>query len=387
MFARSGHLNSRRPAMHRLSVVTICISLCSAFLVACSDREPVRIGMVAGISGRVADLGVAGRNGVTLAVEEQNARGGILGRRIELVVIDDEQKPAKALQALDELLAKKVELIVGPMTSSMAAVMLPRINKASAILLSPTVTSSTLTGIDDNFFRVCGDTGDYGQKVAEFLFRNQNRRTASVIFDSSNREYAEAWLADFRRRFEELGGKIHMIEHFTTSAETGFLEPVRRLLASKPDILMVIANSVDSGLICQQARKTNPVQAIALSEWSATERFIELAGNSAEGAIVSQFFNRESKSPEYLAFLGSYRKRFSSQEPGFAAVGAYDAAKIAIEAISKRNSGESIKQTLLRIGNFNGLQQKISIDAFGDVKRPTFISVVNNGKYRTLGQE
>lgn len=373
--------------MYRLSVATACIALCSVLLVACTEREPVRIGMVAGISGRVADLGVAGRNGATLAIEEQNARGGIKGRRIELVVLDDEQKPEKALQAVDELLVKNVELIIGPMTSSMAAVMLPRINKSSTILISPTVTSSALTGLDDNLFRVCEDTGEYGRKVAEFLFRRQNRRTAAVIFDIGNREYTEAWFADFRRRFEELGGKIRMVEHFSSSAETGFFEPVRRLLASKPDVLMIIANSVDSGVICQQVRKINPGQAIALSEWSATERFIELAGNSAEGAIVSQFFNRESKSPEYLAFLQSYRKRFSGQEPGFAAVGSYDAARIALEAISKRNSGENIKQVLLRVGTFNGLQQKITIDAFGDVKRPTFISVVNNGKYRTLEQE
>jgi len=112
--------------------------------------------------------------------------------------------------------------------------------------------------------------------------------------------------------------------------------------------------------------------------------FIELAGGAAEGAFVSQFFDRNNNKPGYQQFRTAYRKRFGNQEPGFAALSGYDAVMAAIEALEKRTAGETLKQALLRIGRFSGAQQDFVIDRFGDAVRPTFIAVVRNGSYHTL---
>lgn len=370
--------------MSRLTLLAITTLLFGCLLAACSRKEPVRIGMMAGMSGRVADLGIAGRNGVMLAVEERNAAGGLGGRPIELLVRDDEQNPDVAGKAVEELLASRVEVIVGPMTSSIATAVLPRINASGVILVSPTVTSSALAGKDDNFFRVCGDTRAYAEKTADFQYLKWNRRSVAAIYDLDNRAYSEVWLGEFTARFEKHGGKVMKTHGFHSGASPAFLEPVRRMLAVKPDLMLVIANSVDAGVVCQHIRKLAPTQAIALSEWPSTERFVELAGAAAEGAFVSQFFNRESTSPRYRSFRDAYLARFGGQEPGFAAIAGYDAARVAFEALEKRRQGETLKQALLRIGRFNGVQQEFAIDRFGDASRPTFISVVRDGRYRTL---
>ena len=372
-------------AMDRVIARLAFMMVCGMLLVAgCSAKEPVKIGFIGGMSGRVADLGVAGRNGAVLAIEQKNAAGGINGRKLELLVRDDEQKPEVAGKVVAELLAQKVELIIGPMTSSMAFAILPQIEASQTILLSPTVTSSALSGKDDHFLRVCGNTRDYAEKSADFQYRQQNRRTVAAVYDLNNREYSEMWMNEFRARFEKNGGRMQKAVGFHSGASTVFQELVRDLLSEKPDLALVIANSVDAGLIVQQIRKLAPKQAIALSEWPSTERFIELAGGAAEGAFVSQFFDRNNNKPGYQQFRTAYRKRFGGQEPGFAALSGHDAAMAAIEALEKRTAGEPLKQALLRIGRFSGAQQEFVIDRFGDAVRPTFIAVVRNGSYHTL---
>lgn len=371
--------------MYRVSAPLALIMLCVLFLLAgCTAQEPLKIGFVGGMSGRVADLGTSGRNGVVLAIEQKNESGGISGRRLELLVRDDAQSQDAADRVAAELLEQNVELIIGPMTSSVAAAMLPKINASKTILLSPTVTSSSLTGKDDNFLRVCGNTRDYAEKSADFQYRKQKKRTVAAIYDLNNRAYSEAWLREFSTRFEKNGGKMQKAVGFHSGASTAFLELVRDLLSGKPDLALVIANSVDAGLIVQQIRKLTPKQSVVLSEWPSTERFIELAGGAAEGAFVSQFFNRDSGRASYKQFRDAYRKRFGGQEPGFAALAGYDATRAAIEGLEKRTAGETLKQTLLRIGRFSGAQQEFVIDRFGDAVRPAFIAVVRNGSYQTL---
>lgn len=373
--------------MERVHLIVRHLALLCCFVLSagCAEKEPVRIGMVAGLSGRVADLGVSGRNGAILAIEQQNQNGGIKGRKIELLVRDDEQNPDTAKKAVAELIGQNVELIIGPMTSSMATAVLPQINASGTILLSPTVTSSSFTGKDDNFLRVCGDTRSYSEKAADFQYLNQNKRTFAAIYDLGNRAYTEVWLKEFRERFEKQGGKTVAMVSFTSGGANTFIDAIRNMRDKRPELAVVIANSVDAGVICQQIRKLAPQQTIALAEWASTERFIELAGQAAEGVYVAQFFDRQSKNPRFTAFREAYLKRFGGKEPGFAELAGYDAALVAIEGLEKRSSGESIKQTLLRIGKFSGTQHEITLDRFGDAMRPTFISVVRNGAYHNLG--
>jgi len=96
----------------------------------------VRIGFLAGLSGRVADLGIGGRNGAILAVEMRNRQGGINGRPVELIAEDDQQDAELARHAASRLLASKVEVVIGPMTSTMALAIAP--------WLWPSCRSSTL---------------------------------------------------------------------------------------------------------------------------------------------------------------------------------------------------------------------------------------------------
>jgi len=357
--------------------------LLSLIVASCTKSEPVRIGFLAGISGRVADLGVAGRNGAMLAVEQINSRGGVNGRQLELMIRDDEQNPATAKKAVSELVDRKIELIIGPMTSSIAMAILPQINSSETILLSPTVTTTALTGKDDNFLRVIDDTRQYATKSARYQYQRLRHHTVCAIYDQSNGAYSESWLKDFNQEFERLGGKVLQPRPFRSGGDVAYSELSREVLAGHPELVLVISNAMDAALIYQQVKKISPHVALVASEWAATERFIELAGSAAEGAVVSQFINRNDSSPRYKAFVAAYKARFGL-EPGFAGLAGYDAAQVAIEALIQRKSGESLKQAIIRIASFQGAQQQILINRFGDASRASYITEVRNGSFHTL---
>ena len=115
-------------------------------LVSCKNNEPVKIGFVAGLSGRNGDLGTAGRDGALLAVDAINAAGGVNGRKIELVIKDDKSDPEQGKLVVGELVKVGVSAIVGPMTSSLAEAMVPLVDRAKIATVSPTVSSVSFNG-------------------------------------------------------------------------------------------------------------------------------------------------------------------------------------------------------------------------------------------------
>jgi branched-chain amino acid transport system substrate-binding protein len=349
---------------------------------ACKKKEPLQIGFIGGLTGKVADLGIAGRNGALLAIEQQNASGGIHGSQLELVVRDDEQNPDTARKVAADLITRNIELIIGPMTSSVAMAIMPQINASKSILLSPTVTTTELSDKDDNFLRAVAATTGYAIKSAHYQYEKLGSRTVAVTYDSGNKSYTESWLNEFEKAFTALGGKVILKKSFQSSKDISFQAITDELLASKADTFLIITNAVDSALLCQQLRSRDHKRHIAMSEWAATERFIELAGTAADGVVVSQFFDRTDTSQRYRDFLAAYRSRFN-QEPGFAGVAGYDSALIAIQALGARRPGEPLKNTIINTGRFQGVQQLLDINRYGDANRNTFISVIQNGQYRT----
>ncbi len=363
----------------------ICLMIIGLALgfTSCGREEPIRIGFIAGLSGRVADLGVAGRNGVILAIDQKNAQGGIKGRNLELIVRDDQQNPDTAQRMVKELLDLKVDLIIGPMTSSMAMATVSLVNDSKIYMVSPTASTTALSNKDDHLLRVISSTNAYAIKSALYQFDNLGRRKAVVIYDSRNKSYTQDWLNHFKTTFENLGGSIVKSTSFHSGSDVSFYGPVKELLESDPDLFLIITNAVDAALICQQVRKLDQKLSIAMAEWASTERFIELGGTAAEGVYVSQFLDRNDTSAPYQNFRNTFHERFG-REPGFAGLAGYDTGLVIIEALSRQKKDETIKEAIIQKKSFQGLQQVITINRFGDADRTTFITKIKNGQYVTL---
>ncbi len=355
-----------------------------ALLVGCGPEEPIRIGFVAGTSGRVADLGISGRDAVQLLLDQVNADGGIRGRRIQLVARDDCQDPDTARKVVRELAEEGVEAIVGPMTSDMAWAVTPILNELRILGVSPTVSSEKLSGLDDYFFRITATTRENAGKSAAYHVRNRIFHHVAAAYDLNNEIYSENWLKNFQAAFTLPGNQLSTALGFRANDEMSFSNLADDLLSSNPNGILIIANSMDAALLCQQIRKRNTQVHITLSDWGATERLLELGGKAVEGVTVLQTFTRANSSPAYLAFRKTYIDRYG-REPGFPGVYAHDAASVVFEALRRQHPGASLKDTVLAVRTFQSLQNEVTFDRFGDIERShASISVVRDGRFVVL---
>jgi branched-chain amino acid transport system substrate-binding protein len=269
------------------------------------------------------------------------------------------------------------------MTSSMALAIVPLLNEARLVAVSPTVTTTELSGKDDYFIRVLPDTHTYAPKSARFHFERRGLRRAALIYETGNRSYTVSWLNGFRKTFEELGGRIVAVSSFHSSENSAFSPIVRDTLRHKPDLVVLVCGAVDAALLCQQIRKSAPRLTISVSEWGSTERFIELGGAAVEGVYFAQFFDHGNTTQRFLNFLTAYRNRFG-QDPGFSGLAGYDAATVVLDALAGRKKQVPLKNTILAVGVYQGAQNTISLNRFGDTDGTTFITVVRNGRFVTL---
>ena len=372
-----------RKAVHcsLLPAASFCL-LVLLLLPACTKEDPpLKIGFIGGLTGRVAGLGVAGRDAALLAVEERNAAGGINGRRIELVSVDDKQDAAVAREVVANLITKDVVAIIGPMTSSMAAVVQPLINQAQIVMVSPTVTSNQFNDQDDYFFRMTMPLKVNAAKQAEDALR-KGLKTFAVSVDMGNAAYTEDILASFQKPFEAGGGRIVCVERFKSGKEGGFLPLAERLLKEKPDALLLVSGAMDTALIAQQVRKLGSTVPLFASEWAFTSDVINFGGTAIDGLQSYVTYNPASQASPHLKFLADFEKRFG-YKPSFAAVLAYESATYLFAGLEHNPRREGLKTALGSIGSLQGLQGRVSINRFGDPDRATFLAQIRNGQFVT----
>ncbi len=357
-------------------------ALVVCLLLGCSPDKPIRIGFIGGLSDRASDTGEAGRNGLVLAVEQRNQVGGVHGRHIDIVVQDDAQDPVKALAAIHALVAAHVDAVVGPFTSSVAAVVVPVVNQARIATISPTVTSGDFVGLDDYFIRINRTTRDNAMDYARLLYQRGQRRVAAA-YDARNLSYSDSWRKEFRAAFTARGGQLVAEVAFESQADTGFGDIVQKMLAAQPDSLLFIASAIDVGRLAQQAEKRVPNMPVSASEWAASESLIELGGQAVEDLLIAQTYNRDDTAVRYRRFHDAYLARFA-REPGFSSIAAYDATTVLLQAMDRQERGETVTQAILKYGPFEGLQQSIQFDRFGDTPRKVFFTEVHGGKFVLL---
>ncbi len=361
--------------------VILCI-LGLAALQGCSDQTPIQVGFIAGTSGRVADLGIDGRNGAILATEQLNAAGGINGRTVELIIRDDQQNTELAQRHTQEFIDLQVEAIIGPMTSAMAMVAEPIATQAETLMIGATITTNQLSGKDDYFFRTLPATNYLAAHIAQFQL-NRQIESFAIALDSRNLAYTKDWSDDFIAVVKQGGGQIKRIIHFESSENAPFSDIAKQLLEDNPAGVILICNSVDAALLAQNIRKLDKKVSLAASEWAGTERLIQLGGKSVEGLAVDQFMDRSSTLASFQNFSQQYLDRFNKQ-PGFAALTTYNATRVLFETLNQQHDNETLKQTLLRVKRFTGVQEPIIFDAYGDTRVRTYTTLVTDGQFRVV---
>lgn len=347
-------------------------------LVACGKPAPIRVGFVGELTGNSADLGEASRNGVMLAIDQVNQRGGVDGRLIELVIRDTGTQADSARAAAQELVKSEVVAVIGTTTTVMTKAIMPTLEAAKVVQISPTASATDLYGKDDYLFRINWTTRDNAAVFAKAALAQGHKRVAGML-NQGNRAFSERWFADFSEIFKAGGGDISTTTLFESTGEH-LPDQVATTLASQPDALIFVANAADSARLAQIVRKQHAHVPLMASEWAMTDQLIELGGRATEGLVSVAQFDRDDPTPVFVDFRQRYVKRFG-REPAFASVLAHDAATVLVDALTRRQGNMPIKDALIQLGPFNGLQEPIQFNATGDTQRHVHITRIENGKY------
>lgn len=351
----------------------------------CGKPDPVRIGFAGCLTGRLSDLGLSGRNGVMLAVEECNAAGGIRGRKVALLIRDDQHDPEVARAVDHELIDAGVTAIIGHMTSSMTMAVLELINQRKVVMISPTSSSHALTGRDDYFLRTVEESTAESNHLAAYAAERSGCTVLTPVLDLSNPTYTQNYLESFKTAFSRIGGRMQPPVTFVTGRVDSYRRLAETALTPATEGVLIITAALDAAMLCQQIRKYDAGIPIFVAAWANTPEFVAHGGEAVEGVVFSHMIDPEGRQPRYQVFRDHYLKRFS-RPPDFAAILSYEAAQLLMEALAVTPDADGLKTVLLENRTIQGLQGSYTLDRFGDAHRDRFYITVRNNRYHALGR-
>jgi len=360
-----------------------CLFICLIIIaISCStQKEPVKIGFAGPLTGQKSMPGIYGRDGALLAAEEISNNGGIDGHPIELIIKDDRHDPAEALKADRELISEDVAAIIGHLTSEITVSVLPFINTQNILMISPTNSSSELAGADDRFLRIHPHHSRESQKkIADFMLNTKHVKRIAAVYDLSNKSYSESQYYSFKSAFEEIGGQIVVSRTFSSEEKKSMSDLIIDISAYQPQGIYLVANSADASMLIFHIRRLNLPWEILCVGWIMTEEFLRHGGAALEGIIFTTVFDENSQKETFLEFKEKFKARFGKNPNMFAAY-SYETVYAVVTALRQNPDPYELKQTLLQIRKFKGLQSDFEFDKYGDVKRDFFISTVKNRNY------
>ncbi len=363
----------------------LCIaSILSLLIAACGQKEiqPQKIGLVGTFSGNNSGVGVSGRNGALLAVEEINEQGGVQGHPVELVTADTGNVPKQALAAITSLDQQGVKLIIGPFMSGMAVPMLGYCQTNKVLLISPTVSSESFTGKDDYFIRFIPSNRLQSKTLARVAWEQDHIQKVFAIFDEANRAFSEEVCHWFETYFTEKGGSVVAYSSFDTNLNPDYLSLAAKVIASKADGVLCVANGVDTGLLSQALRNEGYTGNIYGAMWGMSSDLIENGGKAVEGATFPSTLDLNNQNEAFVAFNQAYEAKYQ-QKPTFASLLAYESTLYLLEALQKLDDfdPDSVKAALVG-QRFTGLQDgEFLLDIYGDAQRNYQAFTVKNAAY------
>ena len=345
--------------------LAVAAALGFAAAVPAAAQETIKIGLVTALSGQSARAGEALTRGLTVAIDELNASGGVLGRKFELVRRDDEGAPPKGVVAARELIFKeKVAVLFGGLDTPVSLAIVPIVNEAKVPFMGPWAAGTPITknGANPNFvFRVSAVDEIVDKAMVQYAQKTFNAKNCGMIL--INNPWGESNEKGLMAALTAKGMKPAGIEKFEAN-DVDVVPQLTRLKAAGADCLYMVGNVGPSAQVVKSLDRMGwkvPV----VSHWGpAGGRFTELAGPSAKDVHFIQtysFFGKQSPTGEKVmkALMAKYPdvKGPGDITPAVGVANAYDAMMLVAEAIRKAGKvdGPAIREGFYQIGTYNGL--------------------------------
>ena len=341
----------------------------------------IKIGSIAPLTGAIAAFGQEHKNAVSLAVEQVNQQGGLLGQTVVVIHEDSQGDPVVGANAAKKLIEQdKVVAIAGPVPSKVGLAVAP-IAIAAGVPMVATGTNPQITQGRDFIYRSCWTDDFQGAVMAKFAYDELGGRSAAILYDLAN-DYAKSCSEVFAASFKKLGGTITTIETHPPDV-TDFRAQLTKITATSPDIFFTPDWYGDVNLSIKQAKELGlQSQVVGADGWDSPE----LDFTTLEGSYYCSHFAKEDPRPATKAFLDAYRAKYNT-DPGLIAAMGYDAALMVLDAIKRAGSTDSkaIDLALSQTKDLPGCQGDITLNENHDPSTlPAAILKIEGGEAKYL---
>ncbi|MFF0247487.1 branched-chain amino acid ABC transporter substrate-binding protein [Streptosporangium sandarakinum] len=303
-------------------------------------NEPIVLGMLIPQSGSEAAIGPYMSNAAQLAVDEINAKGGVLGRKLQLKTADDACDAQSAAAGANKLVTEGVDVSVGGYCSGATLPTLPIFGKANIPMIIPAANSQELVDQKLKHVFLINGTGTQQAAAAEKWMTKQGAKSVALMHD--NTSYSKDIALRTQALLDAPGGADTALIEAVTPKESDYSANITNVLAKKPDFVYWTGYFQEGGLIARQLRQAGYKGSIMVGDGSVSPKLVEIAGpEAAEGVYATM-----TQTPDTLegaeGWIEAYKKKFGT-EPGPYSNQAYDAVRLAAEAVGKAGGTDGAK--------------------------------------------
>jgi len=362
------------------SAVLAALAIASGSLQPAAAQDTIKIGAPYNVTGALSSVDAPALNGAKLKVEEINAAGGVLGKKLELATYDTKTDPTVMASVASQLVNQdKVVAGAGYTDSDSVLALGPIFQQAGIPFVTPGATSPKLPDqIGNDIFLACFGDNVQAAAGAEFVLNKLNGKTAFLLRDNST-EYTTLLAKYFEEAYTHGGGQIIARDDYK-AGDKSFTAQITKLkaLPNKPDILYVAAQPDDIGLVVKQMRQAGLTQPIVGGDGYDTPLLLQVGGHAANNVYFSTHaYMAEDSTPGIVKFYNAYKAAYNTPpENAFAALG-YDSVGLVADAITRAGSTDpaKIRDALAATQGYKGITGSISYGADSRVPQKT-VSII-----------
>lgn len=367
--------------MKKYIVVTLLTLI--FILSSCSNKdEEIIIGFIGTLTGQYAEVGINTMYGVQMAVDEINDSGGVDGKKIKLLIRDDEANSNVAVQMQNELKQLGCNVIIGHSLSIVAVDAVDNASNNDILLISPSIGTDLLTGIDDNLIRIVTTVYYEATVISEHMFE-QSPDKVMLIINEDNLVLTQYHLNSFFNFFTNEGYSEDdiIISKFFSNNEEEIGAIKNTILLESPDAIMIASSNTDAAPFVNYIKGLDLDVSIHLSSWAGTSILNRIDSVDTDGIYIYNDFVTGENDENYLRYKTSYEELYG-QEPDMLSTNGYDAVNIIYRALIEGTeyTAEAMKDTILTYSSYNGINDSYGIDEFGDNFRDVIQYKIVNGE-------
>jgi len=364
----------------RARISLVAASALGATLALPASAQNIRIGFHVPLTGFAAADGKSAVQGAELAVEQINAGGGVHGRKLELVVQDDQARPDQAVPLANKYIGDGLKIVVsgsysGPTRAAAGVFHQAKIPYISAYAIHPDITRA------GNFvFRTSFMGEVQGKAAAKFIGENLKKKKVTLV--TLNNDFGQALSAGFKEVAGKFGLQIAS-EYTYAMGDRQFGSIVASVKKDEPEVLYVSGYFFNGGPLVAQLRAGGVTAPIVGTEGFDTHNFIAIAKDAAEGVMITTSLDRDSTLAPMRKFITDYEAKWKAPADMVAA-STHTAIHVAAEALRRAGADDpaKIRAAISGLKNFEVATGRISFNELGEVYKAAQIQVIKDGRFR-----